>query len=653
MQESISSRPLRAPNASNRRYTLGSAQSGAMKRPIPMPSTPRKAQRQSMAIAHISETLRHSVGPQRGTSGSKPIKTATAVPAAQQQHQERAGVASISTKRISTLNPRISVVSSTASAFNSGKQPPSTKLYSDPRNIRDVEFQRRATRDIIDYLIKIGHGPQNTRSLRGISSKDFQNIFKTLHLRIVPTYRYSNRKFEEEIFDVLKQLSYPLADSISPRSLYSIAAPHSFPTFLALLHWLVISCQNVDAILEEAEKEEKRSMDTLFSEFARATYKSFMCGQDDFTPMELELQNTFDKFNEEHVAKIKELEEKKKQLQRQVAAYEDRVSPLIALKGRRKQQEKDKIKYTEYIAEKRKKILQYKGMINATKEEIQQAEEVNRFYESERDKYKMKMDAQAISEEELVQLDESRLQLEKELENYRTRLNQMQVETWEYEMNLEKKRSAIDASVAEFNRMGMGIGIVPSTAAFANKKDFSLVFNPAGKTVGSMLSLDIKGDVLPYLKELYDTHKLTVAQFSDKASAAHDNAENLSADVKQQKLEVEELEQQLLERKTDFDELLESTRQENITLNSVNHDLEKKLREVRDDLNSRLVECDRKESNLRMRIHEIARTAAEEQKQLVDAILNLSRKQIAVITHIQEKAMELKMFVKKQTEGNS
>ncbi|KAG0168809.1 kinetochore-associated Ndc80 complex subunit ndc80 [Apophysomyces sp. BC1034] len=494
------------------------------------------------------------------------------------------------------------------------------------------------------------------RSLRGISSKDFQNIFKALHLKIVPTYKYSNKKFEEEIFDVLKQLSYPLADSISPRSLYSIAAPHSFPTFLALLHWLVISCQSVDAIMEQVNKEEKTSMDTLFSEFARSTYKSFMCGQDDFSPMETELQNTFDKFNEENVAKIKELEEKKKELKRQVALYEDRVSPLIALKARRIQQEKDKIKYTEYITDRRKRISQYKSMIGVAKGEIEQAVEKLRFYENERANYKMKMDAQNISEEELVQLDEARLRLEKEVENHRTKLNQMQSEIWDYEMLLEKKRSAvkwIEANVAKFNRMGVEIGIIPSTAAFAYNKEFSLAFDPAGKTVEGMLSVDLKDAVLPHLKTLCQKHMENVARLSEEASAAHDNAESLNADMKQQKLEVEELDQLLAERKNDFDELLESTRQENITLNSVNHDLEKKLREVRADINSELVECDRKESQLRMKIHGITRTASAEQKQLVDAILSLSREQIAVITRIEEKAKELKAFAKAQAESNS
>jgi SMC interacting uncharacterized protein involved in chromosome segregation len=84
-----------------------------------------------------------------------------------------------------------------------------------------------------------------------------------LHGRIDPSYQYEKKNFQDEVPTILKMLKwvkqlnyskyqasryslfcrYPMADLINKNSLYSIAAPYTYPTFIALLRWLTEMCQ--------------------------------------------------------------------------------------------------------------------------------------------------------------------------------------------------------------------------------------------------------------------------------------------------------------------------------------------------------------------------------------------------------------------------
>lgn len=202
-----------------------------------------------------------------------------------------------------------------------------TKLHGDPRPIKDSEFQRRAIRTIIKYLTDNGYGPITPQTFRGLSYRTFQDIFKFLHQRVVPGHVYVKDKFEDEFIDILKSLRYPLADTISPKALYSIAAPHSYPVFLALLLWMTKLCQvaiarkggglfteifimllQEEAIMDNENDQEndtgRQSLDNdeqadelslLFYDYTSATYSAFMDGADEFSGIDAELKGMIGK----------------------------------------------------------------------------------------------------------------------------------------------------------------------------------------------------------------------------------------------------------------------------------------------------------------------------------------------------------------------
>ena len=112
----------------------------------------------------------------------------------------------------------------------------------DNRPIRDPEFQRASIRSIVQYLSDHGYGPITTTALRNLENRTFQQIFKFLHLHVTPDYIYPER-FQDVFIDILKAFKYPRTDTLSPRALFSVAAPHSYPSFLAVLSWMVEMCK--------------------------------------------------------------------------------------------------------------------------------------------------------------------------------------------------------------------------------------------------------------------------------------------------------------------------------------------------------------------------------------------------------------------------
>jgi kinetochore protein NDC80 len=137
-------------------------------------------------------------------------------------------------------------------------------------------------------------------------------MFKYLTQRILPDFKFQ-KKFEEDIFEVMKLLKYPFIDSISPKSLLSIGALHSNPSFFGLLHYMVGICKVNDGLnktpqdMTLSQPSSRTSVVSysgggdpitsgqLFHEYSVDTYHAFMAGENDFTEQTEKLKQVFGK----------------------------------------------------------------------------------------------------------------------------------------------------------------------------------------------------------------------------------------------------------------------------------------------------------------------------------------------------------------------
>ena len=111
----------------------------------------------------------------------------------------------------------------------------------DPRNIRDKTTQAAMRTTILGWLESTEFdGAMNHKTLGTCTAKDFRSIFMHLIYLLDASYVFGEkgRKFEDEVILLLKAHAYPFADSVDRKWLTAPSSPFSWPSLLAMLHWM-------------------------------------------------------------------------------------------------------------------------------------------------------------------------------------------------------------------------------------------------------------------------------------------------------------------------------------------------------------------------------------------------------------------------------
>jgi kinetochore protein NDC80 len=219
-------------------------------------------------------------------------------------------------------------------------------------------------KNLICYLTEHHYDqPISLKTLGSPSTKDFQSIFTFLLRRLDPNFQWTG-KFEDEVPLILKRLRYPF--TVSKSALYAVGSPHTWPTLLGCLTWLVelliydVECSAFKSdemkrimvaagVLEQSEKttnepvtdtntdSEYRALaeEQIFFEYVSATYASFLAGSDDYEEFDAELEGAFHSRDVKAELGSHELELQRQNLEKQLqkaqstlAENEARVSEL-------------------------------------------------------------------------------------------------------------------------------------------------------------------------------------------------------------------------------------------------------------------------------------------------------------------------------------
>ncbi|KAI8137015.1 HEC/Ndc80p family-domain-containing protein [Fennellomyces sp. T-0311] len=428
----------------HRRFTTGVSsrtQHGGIKRTLASgAATPSKLPRVSIATSH------QPLGPRRNNQVAPKVNTASVLSSQSSSQPTEQNVQP--SRRISTLN-RPSFVVATATTTD---RPPNIKLHTDPRPIRDPEFQKSAMRTIIRYLNDTGYGPVTVQALRGLSYRTFQQIFKFLHLRLSPRYIYPD-KFEDVFIDILKRsLRYPLADTLSPKALFSIAAPHSYPSFLALLLWMVDVCKFFDiasqryahSMLEEEDDDPSEDSNVLFFVYSWVTYCAFLNGSNDHKEYDDRLAQLFDEGERKYNADMAREDEENRVRQAKLDQLKSQTSPRDEQLRRRKDMEKDMIKFEEYTEEKKRRIAKYTESVSKIEHEKRLLEIQCAEVEKEHDLVRKRLESMAVSPEEVERMLQEQMDLETAIVDAQTLVQKLTKEKNNAEALYSKRLAMIE-----------------------------------------------------------------------------------------------------------------------------------------------------------------------------------------------------------------
>jgi kinetochore protein NDC80 len=393
-----------------------------------------------------------------------------------------------------------------SSAYTMVKAPPGVK--GDPRPISDKGYQASCARKVLDFLV--GHGYEFQVTLKTLSSpttKDYTNIMMFIIKYLDPSLLKNFAKIEEEIPQLYKRLRYPF--TISKSNLTAVGSPHTWPSILAALSWvveLIEYCECAEKFRME-DADERAAMDADFFEYVSESYQCFMSGDDE----------RCDKIDAEKGSQIEEkaLEVKKEaegllnaneSLKEKIEALRLAPQPLKEARKRLEDTQNDKDRFLKLIDNLQnhhstlvRKVAELRADFSSLQTELRVVEEDNTAYRG-------RIAAQTVHPADIIRMNQEKSKLQGSLDATRQQRDAAESKAEDTESQLRSKFDEIEDKASEYMSLAHRLQLVPATGKRAEGFNFETRLDRNATTSGSMISLDFKGIVKPTLQRIQDQY---------------------------------------------------------------------------------------------------------------------------------------------------
>ncbi|SAM07541.1 hypothetical protein [Absidia glauca] len=423
--------------------------------------------------------------------------------------------------------------------------PPQTQLQKKPkvqRDIRPPEVQRSNVRTIIEYLNTHDYGSISVRELRGMSGKVFESIFKFLYSVYEPDDHFGP-SFKDEFMDLVRDVKYPYAETISPKSLDSIAALHTLPRFLDLLAHMAERNLAVerrrerrrlneqqDSMIDPSKGMTPKQMDQLFMDYSVAKYRATMQGNNG-GDVDQELNQVFEaihKGNMNHYndlcAELEKTRLESRQIDEHEALYEEKKQQLAEVQEKRK-------KVAAETATMKQRLAKLNAGVEDNDADLEKLRNWSTQLNAERENYLAKIKDPDVSNEDFNQVMQQQARLDILVEKQRMTLNDIHQEQWTMEMEREKKICDIERRVLEYNNLIKSMDPITVDGSTDSAINQLLIFNPD----------DLDAMIVPKLDE---KDRITVERCVQDVKAA---VKDLKKQESEMQAEYQRLQQQLRE----------------------------------------------------------------------------------------------------------
>eukprot|EP00003_Mantamonas_plastica_P012512 TRINITY_DN22435_c0_g1_i1.p1 TRINITY_DN22435_c0_g1~~TRINITY_DN22435_c0_g1_i1.p1 ORF type:complete len:629 (+),score=276.58 TRINITY_DN22435_c0_g1_i1:39-1889(+) len=427
---------------------------------------------------------------------------------------------------------------------------------SDPRPIKDKEFQKQSRQKIIRFLSEhMFDKSLEPKDLQGPSTKDFLHILQFLYNIIDPHFKFSAKNPEEEVVMIFSTLKYPI--KINKSAVVAPGSPHSWPSMLAALVWIcdLLDFQEKKQSREENDEDILEDMgERLFFDYLSQAYEIFLTQDYDdsqadeiYEPLKDEFQARFEHKNAEVAAQNEELEAEKADLERQLSEFEG-PSQLEEATTRKNDVEADVAKFERLIndLENHEQLLQRK-LIDHSQELESKKEELKRLVELQ-EKLQVQLEAQEINEEDVKRINSERNELQQELSEVSANRDRLDKVIWQQELQINEQQMELDGTLEVYNSKVEALDLVPSTTENANGVEFSLELNMEATKAKDVLSGDLKGTIKPALNALKETFAINLSTAEQDQEVSRAQIERISRDVEALEMENSELEEMIKER---------------------------------------------------------------------------------------------------------
>lgn len=376
----------------------------------------------------------------------------------------------------------------------------------DPRPTSDKAYVQQGIRTLIAYLSSHGYdGAVSPKTLASPTSKDFMRIVTFLFRRLDPNIKFQG-KMEDEVPQVFKRLQYPF--QISKSALYAVGSPHTWPTLLSAIVWLVEMLvyeeRSEEAGADAGATSEAAESSRHFFEYVGKAYGAFLAGNDDeCAALEEELGEDFRQRDVEVAEEVAQLEAANAAVKAEIAAAESEPTPLARAQEKRANMEGDVAKFQKLIsnlqthkAQLSKKCGERLAEAEAKAAELKEALAVI-------EGLRGRVAGQTISQDDIKAMQRDKARMDGEQRAATAAREEAERQEDGNQAAVGAKTEELEAVASEYTAKGEALQVLPPGAKRSNGVDFTLVLNYGRSEV---CATNLKGAVLPALADIAEEY---------------------------------------------------------------------------------------------------------------------------------------------------
>lgn len=418
--------------------------------------------------------------------------------------------------------------------------PPGAPAMVDPRPVSNKAYQQECIKELFSFLQKSGYEhPISHKSLSRPSGRDFSNIVTFMLRRIDPTFQDGTLKMEDEVAMNFKAMGYPFA--VSKTALVAAGSPHTWPTLLAALTWLMKRVQCMECLVPNEEENRSKEFDSVeelegktdryFFTYLSASYTAFLKG-DEKLREELEM-GLADRLEGDDNILIQDIE----QMTDQNAAIVEKMNSLSLgdkdleeLVKKRDSYATDLEQFHDLIEQMDQHVETLEEKKNNQSEELEETNKSLAKIMSKVEQVKDSIGKQELSVDDVKKMQSERKGVEEAMERALALRDQRRSALWEIESELDKTMNDLESVVTTYNSNVCDLKLVPMVSskgiemeAVINKES---ILDP---DPSKLLSIDLPTTIHPTLSSCCEEYVSLISNSKWKYQEALDQLEKSEA----------------------------------------------------------------------------------------------------------------------------
>ncbi|CAN1164583.1 Kinetochore protein NDC80 homolog [Linum perenne] len=401
----------------------------------------------------------------------------------------------------------------------------------------DRSQQGAAVRSINSYLNS--HSSLLTLRTHPISSS--KEIIETLQF-LIHQLDYPVSKIEDELFSILKILNCPF--KVNKSALRAPNTPHNFPSFLALIHWLVQIATCKEHLAENSNSFLEHSSILVYSS---DSYLNYIRGDDEsvealdrefIEKLENDRNGVSESVNvlrttvDELAAKAEALKSRpteREKLEKEKGVLKEDVTKFHAIIEEFNQSIKARLKVLEEKSNALQTKVEEKKRIDVENEELKKQVENQSF--NARDAERMKRELQAV---------------ERDIGESETARNVCEEKIWDLDSTIAHKLKELEA-------LSMSCNQEAKRLKFDNIVQFAL--NAKGSTPAEVLGIDYKSTIKPKLGSFADDIKQRSVSNLEEVTLLQKQSSQLISKIDSKRIRFSQIQSHIDEVSASYSEL--------------------------------------------------------------------------------------------------